>query len=74
MKIWIDDEEEKDIDSSQELLEEEPEEDNSDRCIVHAIFFELAFGAVLYLKSARKFYSSKFDSFLKHSINTVFFY
>ena len=57
MKIWIDDEEEKDIDSSQELLEEEPEEDNSDRCIVHAIFFELAFGAVLYLKSATAAFS-----------------
>lgn len=57
MKIWIDDEEEKDIDSSQELLEKEPEEDNSDRCIVHAILFELAFGAVLYLKSATAAFS-----------------
>ena len=27
----------------------------------------------VYLYAARKFYSSKFDSFLKHSINTVFF-
>ena len=50
MKIWIEDEE-----MEQPVQEEAEEEieDKSNRCIVHAIIFEILLGLIIYLKSSK---------------------